>query len=250
MKKTLLLLLFVSLLSIAASSQVVIDKGQFFSDSEIAQLKTDAQNLKNKYTIETLIFTTIDLGGKTPFDYVQDLGKKYKVGEKGVNNGIIILLSKKERKLQILNGCGIEWLISDTNTQEIVNQMIVFFKKQDYFGELREGLALIEKRVAPVSWEVKSASLDELTKSDVGKIINFTYSNKIDNEKFTSATDSDPQFSKNFHVTLSSQSNKFRLDYSKHMNDIVSAVMKLKYHQVYARLVSWDDKRLELMGVN
>ena len=248
--KKILLVLSVALWSIAANSQVVIDKGQFFSDSEITLLKADAQNLKDKYTIETLIFTTMDLGGKTPFDYVQDLGRNYKVGEKGVNNGIIILLSKKERKLQILNGCGIEWLISDVQTQEIVNQMIEFFKKQNYFGGLQEGLTLIEKRVSSVSWEVEPTSLDELTKNDVGKIINFTYSNKTGDEKFTSATDTDPQFSNDFHVMLPSKNGEFMLFYSKHMNEIVSAALKMKYHQVYARPVSWDDKRLELMGTN
>jgi hypothetical protein len=172
------------------------------------------------------------------------------VGEKGVNNGIIILLSKKERKLQILNGCGIEWIISDAQTQEIVNQMIEFFKKQDYFGGLNKGLSIIEKRVSSVSWEINSKSLDELTKNDVGKIINFTYSNKTGDENFKYALDSDPQFSNDFHVTLSSKNDQFKLYYSKHMNEIIGAAVKMKYHQIYARLVSWDDKRLELMGVN
>jgi uncharacterized membrane protein YgcG len=137
---TLIILIFFGL---TVKSQLIIDNGEFLNDNEKSELTTRLQILKDKSTVETLIYTTMDLGGKSPFDYGMDLSRKYPAGIKGINNGIIILLSKNDRKLQIIVGYGLEWVLSDNQTQMIVDQMIPFFKKGEFYNGVNKAIDLI-----------------------------------------------------------------------------------------------------------
>ncbi|UBM61344.1 TPM domain-containing protein [Candidatus Sulfidibacterium hydrothermale] len=241
--------IILTFLSLTAHSQLVVDNGHFFTKNEIARLENKMQNIENKYSIETMIYTTIDLNGKTPIEYGKEIGNSYEVGKKGINNGILILLSKNDRRIQILNGFGIEWIISDTKTQKIVDQMIPFFKQQNFFGGVNNALTMIEKYVSKTDWKISEIGLNNISENDLGKIIKFKYSNKSGQTKYKYAIDTDTQFSNNFQIKLESNKTEFNLFYSKNMNDLISIILTRKNIIVYARLTDWQNKRLELLGI-
>ncbi|WP_289056012.1 TPM domain-containing protein [Carboxylicivirga marina] len=248
MNKILYLVIFV-LHGLSAQGQLIVDNGNFFSDKEISELINKMQKIENETSVQTLIYTTMDLNGKTPIEYGLELGTNYKVGIKGVNNGILILLSKNERKVQVINGYGIEWIISDNETQKIVDQMIPFFKQQNFFGGVNNALTLIENEVSKIVWSINTSGLSNLSENNLGEIIKFDYTNETGNIKYKYAIDSDSQFSNDFKVILKSNHNEFSLYYSKNMNDFISTILTKKDIVVYARLTDWKNKRLELLGI-
>lgn len=248
MNRILYLIIFV-LLGLTAQSQLVVDNGHFFSKTEIIDLGKRIQEINNETSVQILIYTTLDLNGKSPIEYGRELGMNYRVGIKGINNGVLILLSKNDRKVQILNGYGIEWIISDTETQNIVDQMIPFFKQQNFFGGVNNSLTLIENKVSKIDWSIKTSQLSKLSENDLGKIIKFDYTNGTGNTKYKYAINTDPQFSNEFKVILESDHIEFKLFYSKNMNDFISTILIKKDIVVYARLTDWKSKRLELLGI-
>ena len=248
MNRILYLIIFV-FSGLAGQSQLVVDNGHFFSENEIVELGKRMQEIENLTSVQTLIYTTLELNGKTPIEYGKELAMNYRVGIKGINNGILILLSKNDRKVQILNGYGIEWVISDNETQDIVDQMIPFFKQQDYFGGVNNALTLIENEVSKIDWSINTSRLSNLSENDLGEIIKFDYTNETGNTKYKYAIDTDPQFSNDFKVILESNKIEFKLFYSKNMNDFISTTLTKQDIVVYARLTDWKNKRLELLGI-
>lgn len=73
-------------------------------------------------------------------------GQKWGIGQAKEDNGILILMAKDDRKIDINTGYGIEYLISDRDAEQVINRVIVpAFKKGDYYGGLQAGTtALME----------------------------------------------------------------------------------------------------------
>ncbi|QAA82820.1 TPM domain-containing protein [Aequorivita sp. H23M31] len=67
-------------------------------------------------------------------------GQKWGIGQKGEDNGIVILLAKDDRKVDINTGYGIEYRITDLMSERIINRiMIPEFKNENYYAGLDKG---------------------------------------------------------------------------------------------------------------
>lgn len=67
-------------------------------------------------------------------------GQKWKIGQKGEDNGILIMLAKDDRKVDINTGYGIEYRITDLMSERIINRiMIPEFKNENYYDGLDKG---------------------------------------------------------------------------------------------------------------
>jgi len=229
------------------SFTTTFDNGAFFNDSEKSELSNRLQNIKGNSSVEILIFTTMDLGGKTPLDYGEDLSLRYPTGKKGLNNGITILLSKNDSRLQILNGYGLEWIITDNQSRQIIDQMLPYFKKGEFYNGVNKAIDLINAKVIDVDW--KSYKPDKLSNIENGKIFKIQHSNTTGDTKYKYAIDTDPQFSDDFKIKLTLDGNDFNLYYSKHMNDLISKILTKDKISVYFRLSDFNSKRLELIGI-
>jgi uncharacterized protein len=67
-------------------------------------------------------------------------GQKWGIGQADEDNGILILLAKDDRKIDINTGYGIEYRISDRDAERIINRVIIpEFKSGDFYGGLDAG---------------------------------------------------------------------------------------------------------------
>jgi len=67
-------------------------------------------------------------------------GQKWGIGQADKDNGILILLAKDDRKIDINTGYGIEYRMSDRDAERILNRvMIPQFKTGNYYGGLDQG---------------------------------------------------------------------------------------------------------------
>jgi uncharacterized protein len=97
-----------------------------------------------------IIATVKTLGGRTVEDYTNQLFKRWKVGERGKNNGILFLNAPTERKLRIEVGYGLEGRLTDIDTKMILDQIVKPEFKAGHTGEgfLKGSRAIIEKMTA------------------------------------------------------------------------------------------------------
>ncbi|MDP1733402.1 MAG: TPM domain-containing protein [Sulfuritalea sp.] len=72
------------------------------------------------------------------------LAETWKIGHKGADNGVIVIVAKNDRKMRIEVGYGLEGAIPDAIAKRIIaERMAPLFKQGDFFGGLRaaaEGL--------------------------------------------------------------------------------------------------------------
>lgn len=66
------------------------------------------------------------------------LAEAWKIGRKGIDDGVIIVVAKQDRRMRIEVGYGLEGAIPDAIAKRIVSeQMAPRFKQGDYFGGLQ-----------------------------------------------------------------------------------------------------------------
>ncbi|MGZ5244801.1 MAG: TPM domain-containing protein [Bacteroidia bacterium] len=127
----------------------VNDFEDIFSAHEIKTLDSIISNYEKKTTIEISIVTidTNMVSDENFNDYVLQLSNEWGVGKKGKNNGVVIGFSSGYRKMQISNGYGIEKILSDEETAEIMNkEFFSYYKRGEFYEGTLNGLnALIEK---------------------------------------------------------------------------------------------------------
>ncbi len=79
-------------------------------------------------------------------DLTLHMAQTWGVGKKDKNNGILIGISKEYRVIRIQNGLGIEKLISDNQTKQIIDSYFIpNFKKGDFFKGSYDGIIAITK---------------------------------------------------------------------------------------------------------
>ncbi|MES2637054.1 MAG: YgcG family protein [Pseudomonadota bacterium] len=95
--------------------------------------------------------------------------EKWKVGREKIDDGLLVLVAKDDRKLRIEVGYGLEGAIPDLIAKRVINEVISpRFKQGDYFGGLDAGVnALIglvdgEPLPAPAKAANSSSNLENL----------------------------------------------------------------------------------------
>lgn len=89
---------------------------------------------------QLVVVIVSSLDGKDVADAAIELGRSWKVGDKKNNNGVVLLISKDDRKLNISPGDGLEKSLPDLVCQQIIQTIIVpNFKGNDYYGGIDRG---------------------------------------------------------------------------------------------------------------
>lgn len=67
-------------------------------------------------------------------------GHKWGIGQAKEDNGILILLAKEDRRIDISTGYGIEYRMTNRMTEQIINRVIIpQFKKGEFYNGLNAG---------------------------------------------------------------------------------------------------------------
>ena len=70
----------------------------------------------------------------------------WKIGKKGFDNGVILLIAKNDRKLRIEVGYGLEGVLPDAIASRIIREVIVpHFRANDFAGGIEAGVEAILK---------------------------------------------------------------------------------------------------------
>lgn len=105
--------------------------------------------LEKKTSAELAIAVVKSVAPLDPKTYAVKLFEKWKIGKKGKDNGILVLLAMEERRVEIEVGYGLEGVITDARAGEILDKYVIPFFKQGKFGEgLYNGAAALAERIA------------------------------------------------------------------------------------------------------
>lgn len=116
------------------------------SDAETLERKLVAFNDSTSTQIAVAIVPT--LNGYDKMDFTYRLAEKWGVGQKGKNNGVMIMVKPKTASERgeafIATGYGLEGALPDAVCKRIVeNDMIPYFKSGDYYGGINAAAGTI-----------------------------------------------------------------------------------------------------------
>ena len=144
---------------------------QGFNADELLKPRTGKQQLVNDFTntltqdqeqtlerklvrLDDSTFTQIavvivpTLNGKDIADYALELGRAWGVGNKKNNSGVVLLIAKQDRKINISPGYGLEGALTDLEASSIIEDVIApIFRADDYYGGINAGVDAIVNAV-------------------------------------------------------------------------------------------------------
>ncbi len=146
------LLAALALASAAAASQFppltgrVVDAAGMLRPDTRATLTAQLEALERASGIQLVVATVPDLGGEDLETYSNDLARAWGIGQKGRDNGVVLLIAKAERKVRIEVGYGLEGDLTDAMSSHIINTRIVpAFRRGDIDAGVRAGVEGIEE---------------------------------------------------------------------------------------------------------
>ncbi len=117
----------------AKPSDYVSDFAHVFSPQTIDQLDNICSQLDHtKADAQMAIVTVNNLGGDDIDDYADELEGKWKMGKKGSDRGVLVLLDVGEHKYRIEDGYGLEGILNDAKIGDIGRSMVPDLKAGDY----------------------------------------------------------------------------------------------------------------------
>ena len=173
MKKCILLLIcIISLSNVFAQETFEIPKKPYseyyvydFTNTlkldEIVDLNNKIVSFKQASSIEIAIVLVEDLKGKDAFDAAFQIGRKWGVGKKELDNGLVYLISLKDRKHALSVGYDLEGDIPDIKAKHLIDLAAPEFKQQHYYQGITIVLNNILNELKPISWEQRQSYLKE-----------------------------------------------------------------------------------------
>ena len=85
------------------------------------------------------------------FDYALRVAENWKIGRKGVDDGVLFLIAKNDRKMQILSGPGLQGALTDAMSKRIITEVVgPKFRAGEFAAGIEQG---VEKMIGVLQGE-------------------------------------------------------------------------------------------------
>ena len=139
------------------------DNAHLLSPEAVNELEQMLTAYEDSTTNQIVLLTIESLEGEILEDYTLRVAETWKLGQKDVDNGVLLLIARDDRKMRIEVGYGLEPSVTDAASSYIINSIIrPLFKQGEFEDGIREGLkALIMAADGNLTDEVASAGDDD-----------------------------------------------------------------------------------------
>ncbi len=122
----------------------VNDYAAMLSPAAVQGLEADLTAFERSDSTQIVVLTIPTLEGETLEDFSIKVAEAWRIGQKKIDNGVILLIAKQERKIRIEVGRGLEGKLTDLVSGRIIRGEIApRFKAGDIDGGIKAGVAAI-----------------------------------------------------------------------------------------------------------
>lgn len=100
----------------------VQDFAHVLNETEKAELINLGRSIEDQTTAQVAVLTVETIGDRTIEEFSTEAFRQYGIGNKKENNGVLLVLSMKERKVRIEVGYGLEGRITDGKAGRILDE--------------------------------------------------------------------------------------------------------------------------------
>jgi uncharacterized protein len=151
----LLMALFVAVPAVAQTfpplTGRVVDQAHLLTPEQVQDLTSKSETLEAQTGRQLVVATVNSLEGYPIEDYGYRLGRAWGIGQKGKDNGVILLVAPNEHKVRIEVGYGATAYLTDAMSGLIIREAILPHFKQsppDYGGGIEAGADALVKQLS------------------------------------------------------------------------------------------------------
>ena len=127
----------------------VTDLAGVVHDDAKVRLNALLRELEQKTTAQVLVLTVQSLDGESIEQFALTTKETWKLGQKGKDNGVLIVVAVNDRKYRLEIGYGLESVLPDSLVGTIGREYLVpYFKKGDYSSGIYSGTTAVASIIA------------------------------------------------------------------------------------------------------
>ena len=122
----------------------VVDQAELLDATTEARLSQQLAAHEQATSEQVVVVTVSNLQGLPIEDFGYQLGRHWGIGQKGKDNGVLLLVARDERKVRIEVGYGLEGMLTDAQASLIIQQQLLpAFKRGAYAEGISAGVNAI-----------------------------------------------------------------------------------------------------------
>lgn len=139
---------FAELLEVPELKSRVTDLTQSLSASDVSRIEASLANLEQLKGAQVAVLIVNTTSPEVAADYSLRVVEKWKLGRVGIDDGVLLLIAIKDRKMRIEVGYGLEGAITDLSSGRIIKEYIApEFRKGNIAAGVEAGLTQIIKLI-------------------------------------------------------------------------------------------------------
>lgn len=140
--------------AVPALASRVTDQAGLLTDEQRQQLEQTLSDFEATKGSQIAVLIVASTQPEAIEEYGIRVATAWKLGRKGVDDGVLLLIAKDDREMRIEVGYGLEGVIPDAVAKRVIAEIITpYFKQGDYFGGIEAGVSrlirLIEGEALP-----------------------------------------------------------------------------------------------------
>jgi len=124
----------------------VVDEAGMLSAAAKQRIEAKLADLEKQTGGQVAVLVVPSLDGEPLEDYTVRVAQTWKLGQKGKDNGVLLFISRDDRKMRIEVGYGLEPKLTDLQSHQILDEVIrTRFQQGDFDGGVEQGVDAIAK---------------------------------------------------------------------------------------------------------
>jgi uncharacterized protein len=133
----------------------VVDYTTTLTPAQINTFSSSAYQIQQQTSAQIMALIIPDRGWYELYDIALKIFRDTWLGDKKLNNGLLLIIAKDEKKLRLTVWYGLEWDIPDVLANEIINKIRPFVNSGDIYGAIQTYYSIVTPYI---QWTGKARS--------------------------------------------------------------------------------------------
>ena len=126
----------------------VIDQANILNAQEKQRLEGQLRSIYQQGLAQAAVVIVPTTNGMPIFDYALQVAEKWELGNKDIDDGLLMVVAVNDRDMYILTGYGLEGVLPDAAVNRIIREDITpLFKQNDYGAGILTGVESLKTRL-------------------------------------------------------------------------------------------------------
>ncbi|MGE6327797.1 TPM domain-containing protein [Psychrobacter pacificensis] len=129
-------------------NEPVVDQANILNPQEKQRLEAQLRNIYQQGLAQAAVVIVPTTNGLPIFDYALQVAEKWQLGDKDIDDGLLIVVAVNDRDMYILTGYGLEGVLPDAAVNRIIREDITpLFKQNNYGAGILAGVDALKTRL-------------------------------------------------------------------------------------------------------